>query len=57
MQSEWVQGAKTDITLPDVGIWADLKRPLALRNARDNAVEPARLVWSAYQAKLRRDQK
>lgn len=55
IQGDFVRDAKTDATLPDVTAWAELRRHLVQRNACDNAVEAAKLVWSAYRAKLRRD--
>lgn len=54
IQGDFVRDAKSDATLPDVTTWAELKRHLLRRNACDGALEAAKLVWSAYQAKLRR---
>lgn len=54
IQGDFVRDAKSDSTMPDVTTGAELKRHLLRRNACDGALEAAKLVWSAYQAKLRR---
>jgi uncharacterized protein YozE (UPF0346 family) len=57
IQGDFVNDAKSDSKFPDVTTWPELNRYLLQRNAYFVAIEAARLVWSAYQAKLRRDQK
>ncbi|MFT4149541.1 MAG: hypothetical protein QM656_05030 [Paracoccaceae bacterium] len=54
IQGDFVRDAKSDLTMPDVTTWAELKRHLLRRNACDGALEAVELVWSAYQARLRR---
>lgn len=53
IQGDFVRDAKSDSTMPAVTTWAELKRHLLRRNACGGALEAAKLVWSAYQAKLR----
>jgi hypothetical protein len=54
IQGDFVKDARLDSRLPDVTTWAELKSYLVRSGAVPGAIEAAQLVWSAYQAKLRK---
>lgn len=55
-QGTFTTDALADPKLPDLTRWPELK-PYLMRAGRSHAIEAARLVWLAYQAKLRRERR
>lgn len=52
-QGDFVRDARADGKLPDAESWQELRSYLSSQRAIPEAVDAARLVWQAYQARRR----
>ncbi len=54
IQGDFVKEARCDPQLPDVTSWAELKPYLERSGVYRSALQAASLVWTAYQAELKK---